>query len=72
MDPIPRHRLYLKCRTHLDNIEFAALIEVLHELGAIQRFEYREGGRGRPTDYIRGTETLLARGVGDRVLERFA
>jgi len=72
MDPIPRHRLYLKCRSHLDNIEFSALIEALQELGAIQRFEYRDGIRGRPTDYIRGTQVLVSHGLGERVLERFS
>jgi hypothetical protein len=72
MDPVPRHRLYLKCRSHLDNIEFSALIEALQELGAIQRFEYRDGIRGRPTDYIRGTQVLISQGLGERVLERFS
>lgn len=71
LDPIPRSRLYLKCRSYLDGIEFAALIEVLQELGAIQRFEYRDGGRGRPTDFIRGTQVLISRGIGEKVLERF-
>ena len=71
MDPIPRHRLYLKCRSTLTHLEFMSLLETLEDLGAIQRFELGNT-RGRPTDYIRGTQVLLARGIGETVLERFA
>jgi hypothetical protein len=56
----------------MDNIEFDALLGVLHELDAIQRFEYRHNGeRGRPAEYIRGTKLLLARGLGEQVMDRF-
>ena len=71
MDPVPRNRLYAHVRPHLAHEEFMSLIEVLHEIGAIQRFEYRSGERGRPTDFIRGTNLLLSRGLGEAVLERF-
>ena len=71
MDPVAHHRLYLKVRRHLDNQEFRALLDVLHEIGAIQRFSLNEAGRGRPTDYVRGTKLLLARGLGDSVMDRF-
>src|SRR5215469_889239 len=70
MDPVSRSRLYMRVRSHMDHAEFLALIEVLHELGAIQRFEYKEG-RGRPRDLIRGTQLLLSGGLGDAVLSRF-
>jgi hypothetical protein len=72
MDPVPRHKLYLKCRHHVDHDEFLSLIEILHEIGAIQRFELaNDSGRGRPTDYIRGTNLLLSRGLGEQVLDKF-
>lgn len=71
MDPISRSRLYIKCRSHLSNIEFLTLLETLHEFGAIQRFELREA-RGRPTEYIRGTDVLMKRGLGEAIMERFS
>ena len=71
MDPIPRHKLFLKARIRLDQIEFSSLLEVLHEVGAIQRFTVAPDGRGRPTEYIRGTNLLLSTGLGETVLERF-
>jgi hypothetical protein len=71
MDPIPRHQLYIRCRSKLDHTEFMTLLEVLHEIGAIQRYNYRAGDHGRPTDFIRGTELLLSRGLGERVMEKF-
>jgi hypothetical protein len=71
MDPIPRAHLYLKMRDKLSNHEFIMLLEVLHELGAIQRFDLHNK-RGRPVDLIRGTQKLLSAGLGDRVMERFS
>jgi len=71
MDPVPRHKLYMRCKHAVNHGEFIQVIEVLHELGAIQRFEFRPEGRGRPTDYMRGTELLLARGLGDQVMRHF-
>jgi hypothetical protein len=47
------------------------LLEVLHELGAIQRFDLHNR-RGRPVDLIRGTQKLLAANLGEKVLERFS
>lgn len=71
MDPVPRSRLYIKVRNHLTSLEFASLIEMLDEIGAVQRFELKQA-RGRPTEYIRGTDVLMSRGIGERVLERFS
>jgi hypothetical protein len=70
MDPIQRSQLYYKCRRQLSRDEFITLLEVMHEVGAIQRFEFK-GDRGRPADYIRGTTTLLSKGLGATVLDRF-
>lgn len=71
MDPIPRARLYLKLRNRLDNQEFHALLDVLNDLGAIQRFDLHNK-RGRPVDLIRGTQRLLDAGLGDKVVARFS
>jgi hypothetical protein len=70
MDPVPHGRLYLKCRTRMDTKEFVALLDVLEELGAIQRFDFKND-RGRPTTLIRGTQKLIARGLGESVMARF-
>lgn len=72
MDPIPRHKLYYKCRHHVTNPEFMALLEALHDIGAIQRFTLQnDDGRGRPSDFIRGTDMLVSQGLGEKVLDRF-
>ena len=71
MDPLPRSRLYIKVRTCLTYLEFQSLIDMLDEMGAVQRFELKQS-RGRPTEYIRGTDVLMKRGLGDMVLERFS
>lgn len=71
MDPVPRHKLYLKARSHVTNEEFLTLLEVMHEIGAIQRFSIA-GDRGRPADWIRGTDLLLSKGLGETVLDRFS
>lgn len=71
MDPLPRSRLYIKVRSYLSLLEFSSLIEMLEEMGAVQRFELKQS-RGRPMEYIRGTDLLMSRGLGDRVLERFS
>jgi len=70
-DPIHRSKLFIRVRSRLDNIEFDALLSVLHEMDAIQRFEFRDGERGRPAEYIRGTKLLLGRGLSEQVMERF-
>ena len=71
MDPVPRHKLYLKARSFVTNEEFLTLLEVMHEIGAIQRFTIA-GERGRPADWIRGTDVLLSKGLGENVLDRFS
>lgn len=70
MDPIPRSRLYVKVRHHLPREDFQLLIDIMHELGTIQRFSV-PAERGPPTEYIRGTRLLLAKGLGEQVLEKF-
>lgn len=70
MDPILKSQLYNRVRHHMNFQEFNTLIEVMHEVRAIQRFEIRTGERGRPGEWIRGTDMILARGLGEIVLER--
>jgi hypothetical protein len=71
MDPVPRSLLHRKTRHWLNLDEIAMLLEVMHECGAVQRFTHRTGERGRPVEYYRGTDILLARGLGEQVLEKF-
>jgi hypothetical protein len=72
MDPIPRSRLFQRTRGTLSLEDFNVLLDVLHECKAIQRFMLSaENGRGRKGEWIRGTQLLLARGLGETVLERF-
>lgn len=71
IDPIPRHSLYLRIRRKVGNQEFMALLDVLQELGAIQRFDMTNR-RGRPIDLIRGTKKLLDSNLGDKVVAHFS
>ena len=71
MDPIPRYQLVRRCRKSMQLDEFNALLEVLHEMGAVQRFTSPAEERGRPTEYFRGTSVLLSRGLGELVMEKF-
>jgi hypothetical protein len=72
MDPVPRGLLYRRLARYLDHSEFMALIDIMHEHGAIQRFHMkRDEGAGRPTDYIRGTTRLLEMGLAQKIVERF-
>jgi hypothetical protein len=72
MDPVPRGLLYRRLNRYLDHGEFMALLDIMHEHGAIQRFIMkREEGAGRPTDYIRGTDALLRPGLADILIARF-
>lgn len=57
-DTISRSKLYLKTRPHLDQAEFAAALDVMHELSLIQVFELKHEGAGRPTTLYRGTKSL--------------
>lgn len=69
-EPLPRSQLYLKCRSHLDTHEFTALLDVLHEIGAIQRVELAHPGAGRPIDLIRGTTILTKKGTIETAIDR--
>ena len=71
MDPIAKHALSRRCRRRLDREEFDALLEVLHEIGAVQRFIDPQHERGRPAEYYRGTTGLMAKGLGEEVLGKF-
>lgn len=69
--PIPRSRAYLRCRTYLDNTEFSALLDTLHESGFIERYEQHHAGPGRPTELLKGTALLRARGVVNQIADLF-
>jgi hypothetical protein len=71
MDPIPRYVLTRRCKHNMSAVEFSALMDVLHELGAVQRFSDGLQDRGRTAEYFRGTDVLLSKGLGEQVLERF-
>lgn len=66
--PMPRAALYLKARNHIDNSEFQALMDTMHESGFVERLEGREG-LGRPVELYRGTTLLRTRGVIERLAE---
>jgi len=69
-DPVPRHQLFQRCRYVIPSDSFLTLLDILHEVGAIQRYTLKHDGAGRPTDFIRGTRLLLRANLGQTVLER--
>jgi len=71
LDPLRKSQLYERIRSTLNHDEFLTLIEIMHEIGAIQRFSVKSETRGRPTEYIRGTAMILERGLAEKVLEKF-
>lgn len=72
MEPIQRSKLYLRVRGHVDTFEFTALLDVMHEMGAIQKFEMRFNNGGKPVELIRGTRLLIGRNTYDTILEKIA
>jgi hypothetical protein len=71
MDPIARSTLHHRTRIWVNTEQLNSILEVLHEIGAVQRFTHKTGERGRPVEYYRGTDILLAKGLGETVLEKF-
>lgn len=61
VEPISRSKLFLSTRNYLDNHEFQSALDVMHELGAVQLFEVKQDGAGRPTTLIRATKALIAK-----------
>jgi len=73
MDPVPRGIMFRRMSRYIDHTEFVAMLDILEQFGAIQRFVLQnERGIGRPTEYIRGTQQLLAPGLGDRIVTKLA
>lgn len=68
-EPITRSKLFLKVRKYIDNAEFNALLDTMHESGMIRRSVGHHDGAGRPSELIIGTDLLRARNMIDRVLE---
>lgn len=69
-EPIPRSQLYLKVRGYIDAHEFQAMLDVMHEMSAIQRFVGTHEGAGRPSELIRGTSLLAGKQITRQVAER--
>ena len=65
-----RSNLYLRCRKSLNNAEFSALVEVMHELGYIRRVELKHEGAGRPTEQIIATKLLTTKGMLEDITRR--
>lgn len=68
LEPITRSQLYLKVRNHLDTHEFTALLDVMRELGAIQRVELKHENAGRPAELIRGTSLLTSKNMVAKII----
>ena len=70
LDPMPRSKLFLRARYYVDFAEFSAILDVMHEMGAIQRFEMKLNNFGRAVELIRATKLLTVKDASQHVLER--
>lgn len=55
---------------HMNAEEMKAALDVMHELGLVQRFDNIQLGKGRPVTLWRGLASLVASDALDRITER--
>jgi hypothetical protein len=70
MDPLSRTNLHAKVRGFLDREKFAAVMDIMVELGIVQQFETLRVGAGRPGTLYRGTKALTGKDVTSSITER--
>lgn len=58
---VAKGQLYIAVRKQLNRSELTALLDVMHELSMVQKFDQIREGPGRPATYYRGTRSLLAK-----------
>jgi len=66
---VSRSQMYLRVRKHINNAEFSATVDVLHELGYIRRVELAHAGAGRPTEQLIATKLLTTKGMLEEVTQ---
>ena len=76
-DPVPRSKVVQKCRYFLQMEELNVLIETMINMGLIRRFIYYPEqrtslGGGMKRVYFHGTDKLIEKGIGEKVLEHFS
>jgi hypothetical protein len=64
-------RLYISCRHYLKAEDVRILLEIMHELDMVQRFEVQHAGAGRPTTMWRGTKVLLDKDMMKTIMETY-
>jgi hypothetical protein len=70
LEPMPRSKLFLRARYYIDFAEFTAMLDVMHEMGAIQRFEMKLNNHGRAVELVRATKLLTVKNSAYDILER--
>lgn len=58
---VAKGQLYIATRKHLNRNELTSLMDIMHELEMVQKFDQIRDGPGRPATYYRGTRSLLAK-----------
>lgn len=71
MDTTSQTRLYLACRHYLRADDVRILLEIMHELDMVQRFEVQHAGAGRPTTTWRGTKLLMNKDMMKTIMETY-
>ena len=69
MSGIAQQRLTTACQHYLKAPDVVTLLEIMHELGMVQRFEVKLGTRGRPKTIWRATNSISEGGAVERVLQ---
>lgn len=70
-DPVTQTKLYIRCKNYLSSADLKTLLEIMHELEMVQRFEVSSGSSGRPATVWRGTKSLLSKDVMKLVMEQY-
>jgi hypothetical protein len=69
MSGIAQQRLSTACQHYLKAPDVQTVLEIMHELGLVQRFEIKTGQRGRPKTIWRATASISVDGAMERVLQ---
>lgn len=68
-EPMPRSKIFLRCRQYVDQAEFVAILDTLHESGVIRRYLSYQEGPGRPTEYIQATERIRSKNIVAQIVD---
>jgi hypothetical protein len=69
LDGLSQRRITVALQYYMKAQDVVTVLQIMHELGMVQRFEIRTGGKGRPRTLWRATKKISDAGVIDQVLQ---